>query len=183
MSTATQPTVSPEFAAALRDLLAQTLEYELETTKRVMAALPDAQRNYRPAAKNRSAWEIAWHIAKEDVLFLDNICEGKFDFMDSRYDSQEPKTSAEMADWYDRNLRQALSKIRQLTPQQLIEALNFLGMMTMPRFQLLMLMCNHSVHHRGQLSAYLRPMGARVPSIYGPSADTEEDAAKPAAAD
>jgi uncharacterized damage-inducible protein DinB len=35
------------------------------------------------------------------------------------------------------------------------------------------LMCSHSVHHRGQLSAYLRPMGAKVPGIYGPSGDTD----------
>jgi uncharacterized damage-inducible protein DinB len=175
--------MTPEFVTALRDLLVRGLEYEMAATKNVIAAVPDAQREYRPAAKNRSAWEIAWHITKEDVLFLDNIYEGKFDFMDTRYDSQEPKTSAEMADWYDRNLRRALASVRQLTPQQLLEAVDFLGMMTAPRFQLLMMMSNHSIHHRGQLSVYLRPMGARVPSIYGPTADTEEDAHKASAAD
>jgi uncharacterized damage-inducible protein DinB len=182
MSVVTQPTLTPEFGAALRDFLAQTIELELETTKKVIAAIPESQRDYRPAAKNRSAWELAWHIAKEDVLFLNFICEGKFDFTDTRYDQQEPKGCAEMAEWYDRNLRRALGQIRKLTPEQMVESLDFLGMMMMPRFQLLMLMGSHSIHHRGQLSAYLRPMGAQVPSIYGPSADTE-DQSKTAAAD
>ncbi len=183
MSTASQPTPTPEFVAGLRDFLAQAIEYELETTKRVLAAIPDARSDYRPAPKNRSAHELAWHIAMEDVLFLDNICEGKFDFTDKRYHSQEPRSGAAMAEWYDRNLRRALANIRQLTPQQLLEIVDFLGMMSVPRFQLLMMMNSHSIHHRGQLSVYLRPMGARVPSIYGPTADTMEDAAKTSAAD
>src|SRR5581483_9144207 len=118
---------------------------ELEITKKVLAAVPDARRDYRPSPKNRSAHELAWHIAKEDVLFLDNICEGKFDFMDTRYDSQEPKASAVMTEWYDRNMRLALDKVRQLTPQQMVENLDFLGVAMMPRFQLLMLMNNHTI--------------------------------------
>ncbi len=182
MSTASQPTLTPETAAAFRDFIAQTIAQELETTKRVLNAIPDDQCGYRPSEKCRTAREIAWHIAKEDVLFLDQICEGKFDFTDKRYDGQEPRTIAEMVDWYDRHLTRSLGKVRSLTPQQLAEPLDFLGMATLPRVQYLLLMNSHSIHHRGQLSAYLRPMGAKVPSIYGPSADTTEEA-KASAAD
>ena len=51
------------------------------------------------------------------------------------------------------------------------KVLDFFGMMQMPAVVFLQLCIKHSVHHRGQLSAYLRPMGGKVPSIYGPSAD------------
>jgi uncharacterized damage-inducible protein DinB len=181
MSTAIQPSLTPEFAAAFRDFMVQTIAREVDTTKCVLSAIPDDRSGYRPTEKCRTAREIAWHIAKEDVLFLDQIAEGKFDFTDERYDSQEPKTVAEMPAWYERNLQQALAKVRALTPQQLIEPLDFMGMVTLPRFQFLLLMSSHSIHHRGQVSAYLRPMGAKVPGIYGPSADTEEQASAPAA--
>jgi len=182
MSTATQPVFTPEFAAAFRDLMAQSIRQELETTKRVLAAVPDNCGDYRPADKCRSGREIAWHIAKEDVLFLEQTYEGKFDFADDRY-NQEPKTIAEMVEWYDTNMRRVLASVLSLTPEQLLQPLDFMGIVTLPRLQYLLLMNNHSVHHRGQLSVYLRPMGAKVPSIYGPSADTELEESNASAAD
>ena len=51
------------------------------------------------------------------------------------------------------------------------ETLDFIGMMQMPRAQFIGFANNHSMHHRGQLAAYLRAMGSKVPNIYGPSAD------------
>jgi uncharacterized damage-inducible protein DinB len=58
-----------------------------------------------------------------------------------------------------------------MTPQQLATPVNFLSLFTFPAFVYLGLVNNHSIHHRGQLSTYLRPMGSKVPSIYGGSAD------------
>jgi uncharacterized damage-inducible protein DinB len=53
------------------------------------------------------------------------------------------------------------------------EVLDFFGFMKMPRAQFVVFASNHSIHHRGQLAAYLRAMGSKVPNIYGPSADAE----------
>ena len=58
-----------------------------------------------------------------------------------------------------------------MTPQQLATPVNFLGLFNFPAYVYLGLVNNHSIHHRGQLSTYLRPMGSKVPSIYGGSAD------------
>jgi len=171
MATAPTPTLTSEFATALRELMLQGLAQEMETTSKVIAAIPDGERDYRPDPKARTAWELAWHIAAEDVVFLDQIVEGKFAFPDPRYDNQRPKTAAELAAWYRTNFARALDKIRTLTPQQLTTPLDFFGIMTLPRVQFLGLVSNHSVHHRGQLSTYLRPMGSKVPQIYGGSAD------------
>ena len=169
MATQAQPV--SDFPVAFRQMMLDGLQQELEITKKVLGAVPDAQREWRPDPKARTAWELAWHIAVDDVVFLDQIAELKFAFPDDRYKNQEPKTIAAMVAWYDQNFRRALDRIRQMTPQQLATPVNFLNMFNFPAFVYLSLVNNHSIHHRGQLSTYLRPMGSKVPSIYGGSAD------------
>jgi uncharacterized damage-inducible protein DinB len=171
MSTAPQPGLTPEFAAAYREIMCEGLKNEFETTKKVLAAIPDAKRDYRPDAKARTGWELAWHIAKDDVLFLDQIAEGKFKLPDTRYDKEKPNTVAELVTWYEKNFQRALQRVRTTPPAQLATPVNFLGMFNFPAVFYLGFMSSHSVHHRGQLSTYLRPMGSKVPSIYGGSAD------------
>jgi uncharacterized damage-inducible protein DinB len=163
--------MTPEFAAAYREIVCEGLLNELETTKKVLAAIPDAKCDYRPDPKARTAWELAWHIASEDVLFLEQIAEGKFAFPDPRYDKAQPNTVAELVTWYDQNFKRVLQQVRAMSPTQLATPLNFLGLFNLPAVLYLGFMNNHSVHHRGQLATYLRPMGSRVPSIYGGSAD------------
>jgi len=61
--------------------------------------------------------------------------------------------------------------VQAMTAEQLLTPVDFYGVMTAPVFRFLLFANNHSIHHRGQLAAYLRPMGSKVPSIYGGSAD------------
>jgi uncharacterized damage-inducible protein DinB len=171
MSTAPQPGITPEFAAAYCQILCEGLLNEIEITKKVLAAIPDGKRDYRPDPKARTAWELAWHIASEDVLFLEQIAEGKFTFPDPRYDKEKPNNVADLVTWYDKKLRAAIQRVRTTNPAQLATPINFLGMFNLPAVLYLGFMNNHSVHHRGQLATYLRPMGSKVPSIYGGSAD------------
>lgn len=172
MSTATgQPGVSTDFALAFRETMLQALTQEMKITSKILAAVPDARGDYRPDPKSRTAAEIAWHIASEDVILLEQIVEGAFHFPDTRYDAERPTTHAAVAAWYEKTFAAALDKIRAMSPQKLAAPIDFLGMFQWPAFMYLLLVNNHSIHHRGQLSAYLRPMGAKVPSIYGPSGD------------
>jgi uncharacterized damage-inducible protein DinB len=171
MSTGTSPALTPEFAAGYRELVLQGLTQELETTKRVLGCVLDNNRDYRPDPKARTAWELAWHIAKEDVLFLEQISEGKFTYPDPRHDREEPKNVADLVAWYDKNFKRGIERVRAMTPAQLTTPLNFVGMFNFPAVLYLGFLNNHSVHHRGQLAAYLRPMGSKCPSIYGGSAD------------
>jgi uncharacterized damage-inducible protein DinB len=92
--------------------------------------------------------------------------------MEPRF-KDEPKTIAEMADWYETQMTRALDRVRSMTPEQLATPLNFYDVFNFPAFVYLSFLEKHSVHHRGQLSTYLRPMGGKVPSIYGGSADEE----------
>jgi uncharacterized damage-inducible protein DinB len=60
-----------------------------------------------------------------------------------------------------------------MSGEQLLQIIDLMGMIQMPAVNFVALAVKHSVHHRGQLSTYLRPMGGKVPGIYGPSADTQ----------
>ena len=167
--TAPQPGLSPEYAVATRDSILQGLARELEITKKVIAAIPDAQRDYRPDPKARTAWELAWHLASCDVQMTDEIADHKFQ-MEPRF-KEEPKNVRELVDWYDKNFNRAMNRVRAMTPEQLTTPVDFLGAFNFPAVFYLSFINNHSIHHRGQLSVYLRPMGSKVPSIYGGSYD------------
>ncbi len=170
-----QAAPSPEFAKAYRDMMLQSLQHEAETTKKVIAAIPDAKRDYRPDPKARTAYDLAWHLVTVDVQFLEEIAEGQFK-MEPRY-KDVPKTVAEIVTWYDKNFKRALEKTKTLSGEQLIKVLDFYGAFQLPAYMYLGFLNNHSVHHRGELATYLRPMGSKVPAIYGPSADEEWRAA------
>jgi uncharacterized damage-inducible protein DinB len=166
---APQPALSAEFAVGMREALLQGLSQELETTKKVLAAIPEDKRDYRPDPKARTAWELAWHLACSDAQMTDEIADQKFS-MEPRF-KEEPKTVAELVNWYDSNFKRAIGRVRAMTPEQLCTPVDFYGVFNLPVVLYLPFVNNHSIHHRGQLAVYLRPMGSKVPSIYGGSAD------------
>lgn len=162
-------TLTPEFAAGLRDTMLQGLARESETTGKVLAAVLDGKRDYRPDPKSRTAWELAWHLAATDVQMLDEIADQKF-AMEPRF-KQEPKNVAELVKWYSENFKRAMGRVQAMTPAQLMQPVDFYGVFNQPVVFYIGFVNNHGIHHRGQLAAYLRPMGSKVPAIYGGSAD------------
>ena len=80
-------------------------------------------------------------------------------------------TPADGAAKYKELVGAAAARVQGMSDEKLAEELDFFGMMKLPAVVLLGVMGKHSIHHRGQLSAYLRPMGCKVPGIYGPSGD------------
>ena len=163
-----QPAFTPEFAVGYRALMLDGVLRELEITKKVLAAIPDSKSDYRPDPNARSAWELAWHLANTDVQFLDGIADLNFS-MDTP--ENKPKTIAELTEWYEANIKRGAARVAALSPQQLLTPVNFLGAFNFPAVVYLAFLNNHSIHHRGALATYLRPMGSKVPSIYGGSYD------------
>ena len=157
-------------------LLAFTLpniKTEHETTKRVIEAIPLDKGDYRPEPVAKSALELAWHIVAAENRFLSGICNGKLDFTpNNRPDSIN--NSAKIAAWFDESFNANIKKIEGLSGEQLTKSIDFRGMFQLPAVSFLQLSQNHSIHHRGQLSTYLRPMGGKVPSIYGESYDAAQ---------
>jgi uncharacterized damage-inducible protein DinB len=169
------PAPTPDFALTYRAMMADGFAREVETTKKVLAAVPDAKRDYRPDPNARTAWELAWHIANTDTQFLDGIADAQFN-MANPTEADKPKTVAELVAWYDRNMKRGLDRIRALSADQLMTPIQFFTF-NFPAAFYLAFLNNHSIHHRGELATYLRPMGSKVPSIYGGSYDEPFQAA------
>jgi uncharacterized damage-inducible protein DinB len=74
-------------------------------------------------------------------------------------------------DFYKQTFPAKLAALKEMPAEQLADMIDFFGAMKMTRAQWIGFANNHSIHHRGQLAAYLRAMGSKVPNIYGPSAD------------
>ena len=165
--------MNADAAKVLADYFAGLMENESAITAKVLAAVPDSGRDYRPDPKSRTAWELATHLATSDIWFLDSIINGSFHF-DPDTEKKMTGTFASIADvvaFYKREFPDRVGKLRALPSDKLTEAVDFFGMMKNANVTYLGLANNHSIHHRGQLASYLRAMGSKVPSIYGGSAD------------
>lgn len=160
--------LTPEFALGYRALMLDGIVREAEITKKVIAAIPDAKSEYRPDPKARTAKELAWHIANSDIQFLDGVADLKFNMETPEH---KPQTSAEVVAWYDENIKRGVARVAALSAEQLMTPVEFFGVFNFPAVFYLNFLNNHSIHHRGELATYLRPMGAKVPSIYGGSFD------------
>jgi uncharacterized damage-inducible protein DinB len=160
--------LTPDFALGLRAMMLDGILREAEITKKVIAAVPDAKSDYRPDPHARTAKELAWHLANSDIQFLDGIADLHFNMATPEH---KPETSAEVATWYDENMKRGAARVAQMSAEQLVTPVNFYGVFNLPAVAYLGFLNNHSIHHRGELATYLRPMGSKVPSIYGGSHD------------
>lgn len=164
--------MTPEHAKVIAGYTLADYEHEVATHKRVIAAIPAGQEAYTPDGKSMNALALAWHIASADLFFLNGVINGEFAEGGETGVPENIKSASDVIAWYDENLPPVLAQAKALSGDSLAKVVDFYGMMQAPAVTFLSLMAKHAVHHRGQLSAYLRPMGAKVPGIYGPSADT-----------
>jgi uncharacterized damage-inducible protein DinB len=165
-------TLSADQAKTIADYTLADYENECAATKRVIGAIPDAGLAYTPDAKSMTALDLAWHTASAEWFFLNSVCEGQFSAGESKR-PENIRNSQDVISWYDKNVPPVLARAKGLSGQHLAKPIDFFGKMQAPAVMYLTMMVKHGVHHRGQLSTYLRPAGSKVPSIYGPSADTQ----------
>ncbi len=165
--------MNTEQALFLREYFAGMLEQESATTAKVLAAVPDGSRDYRPDARSRTAWELATHLATSDVWFLQSIIDGKFNYDPDAAKAAESQFAkvADVVAFYQREFPAKLRELRGLPAEKLTRVVDFFGVMQQPGAAYLGIANNHGIHHRGQLASYLRSMGSKVPAIYGGSAD------------
>jgi len=148
--------------------LINNVNVEHATTRKVLAALPEEQTGFKLGEKGRTAQELAWHIITTDVWILNSIANLSFAPGEK---PEMPGTVAGMVAWYEAEFPKALGRVSAMTPEQIATPISFHGVLTQPAGLFLGLLTAHQIHHRGQLSTYLRAMNAHVPAIYGGSAD------------
>ena len=144
---------------------------ELPAFVRVLKALPPGRLDYRPDPKARTAGELAWLLAAEEGALVTLLDTGTIEWKE-----QKPPASAdEIVAAFERNAAAANERLGRLDEAGWQKKVRFL-MEGAPAWEdtlgeFVWGFLFDEIHHRGQLSTYLRPMGGKVPSIYGPSAD------------
>jgi uncharacterized damage-inducible protein DinB len=166
-------TLQPEQGVLLMQTLLPALQNEHRTTKSIIEAIPTEKSDYRPDPNAKSAMELAWHIAAAQQRFLSGVAAGGFDFA-PLHKPETVRTPSDIAGWYAEKFAKNFTAISAMTGEQLVKVLDFRGVFQLPAVLYLQFDMNHEIHHRGQLSTYLRPMGGKVPSIYGESYDSAE---------
>lgn len=155
----------------VRNYYRECFEAEKPKFLRVMRAVPADQASFRPHPRSNSAADLVWLLASE----LGDACEivdrGQVDFVQRPV----PATVGESIAAFERNAEELERRIAKLDDAAWEKKAQFkvdgnVGWEA-PLGDMLFGFLFDAIHHRGQLSTYLRPMGAKVPSIYGPSAD------------
>lgn len=161
---------------SLSETLAGELQYEATTTRKCLERVPAESFDWKPHEKSMKMGRLATHIAEMFGWVKDTVEKPELDFSTMEYKPFEPKTTDELVAFLDKNVAEANESLKNASDDTMLanwkmrngEQVYF----DMPRIAVIRgMLIKHIVHHRGQLSVYLRLNDIPVPEIYGPSAD------------
>ena len=153
-----------------REFFCKRHQVEFPTFERVLRAMPTDRFDYRPHERSPSALELVWTLAQESAGCSVMIDRGELHWAPPPAPSPEQALAAFSTNYEVLSERvQPLTDREWVRPSKLYVAGKLL--MEQPLGTFLWYLFFDAIHHRGQLSTYIRPMGGRVPSIYGPSGD------------
>lgn len=155
-----------------RDFFAQMISGEFERFRNVIAALPADKLDYKPDPKARTAGELVGHMIGHNEDLVELMTKGHINHrMTVEFQSLDDAVSK-----FEKSYREVEAGLKAISEEAWMKAGDFkVGdhvAMSAPAQSLAWMLFMDSVHHRGQLSTHIRPMGGKVPSIYGPSADS-----------
>ena len=111
--------MTPEQGKALCKIFTDTCRHEAETTKKVIRAVPDDKKSYKPDPKSMSAHELAWHITTAEIMFCDFILSGQ---PPAGRMPEAPATIGAILDWYETNHQDRIKKVDEMPGDKLAQA-------------------------------------------------------------
>lgn len=165
----------------LTEMLLAQIDYEAERSRRALAEIPDGKYDWKPHEKSMILGYLAQMVAQIPDWFAMIVTQDSLDLAPkdgSRYRPEPLRTSADLVRAQDAAVAKAKAAIGATTDEHLTRS-NWKLMVAgnvvsdQPRYIFLRDTLSHLAHHRGQLTVYLRLLGAKVPSLYGPSADEQ----------
>lgn len=151
------------------EIFLRTWDREAENTLKLLRALPASQYDFRPDQGGRSLGELAWHLAEGDAYMSFGIERGQFGMDMKPPNLERPRQVEALAPGYDRVHKEAVARVKKLTPADLDRTIPFFGQTVSIRDILWDMIILHSVHHRGQLALMCRLAGGQTPGLYGPN--------------
>jgi uncharacterized damage-inducible protein DinB len=156
----------------LREFYVERVRAETPVFLSVLRALPADQLNYKPHERSPSAEQLVWTIASEFRACLDVVTQNK-----AEWTSAPAPVLPEMLDKFEQSSKELTDRASNMDEESWNRTAQFYYggkiVSEQPAGQFVWFVLFDAIHHRGQLSAYLRPMGGKVPAIYGPSADAK----------
>jgi len=160
---------------AIKDAVLPEFDHEMATTRQVIERVPDDKFNYKPHDRSMTMGALASHIADMPTWALVSIAQDSIDLAGG-FKPFQAASSAELVAAFDKNVVLARGAIAGASDETFMKSWSLkrgdVTLMTLPKIAVVRsFVMNHVIHHRGQLSVYLRLNNVPVPSIYGPSAD------------
>jgi len=165
---------------SLRDALLSEMDHEMANTRKTLERVPSDQLGWRPHEKSFTLGELASHVARVPSWAPVTLRERSFDLAspDANTPFEVPSSTEGILELFDKHRAEARAALEEADDAAFGETWTLKNgdetIFSMPRAAVLRTMIfNHVIHHRGQLTVYLRMTGAKVPALYGPSADEE----------
>ena len=164
---------------AIRDAFLPEFDHEMVTTRKTLERVPEDKVDWKPHNSSMAMGRLAGHITEMTGFVAATFQGDSFDFHPEGAPPPVPtvmKSRQQLLDLFDKNVANARAAISKASDEDLHKTWTLMNggktFFSMPRIQVLRSMIlNHVIHHRGQLSVYLRMNQVPVPSIYGPSGD------------
>ena len=160
----------------ISDSLLPEFDHEVSTTRKLLERVPEDKWDWTPHEKSMKMGRLACHVAEITYFATAAAKSDSMDFAKGEYKSVEAANRQQLLAAFDKQAADARAAIATLSDEELMKPWSLMmdgkALMSMPKIGVLRtVMMNHLIHHRGQLSVYLRLTNTPVPSIYGPSAD------------
>ena|SRR5688572_32359874 len=163
----------------LNEMLLPEFDHEMANTRKTLERIPEDKFAWKPHEKSMTLGRLASHIAEMPGWAVESVRRDELDLAPAGAPPMQPfiaKTRQEILDTFDKTTAEARAAIAESGDEHLTKQWSLLmggkTLMTMPRTAVLRsFVMNHMIHHRAQLSVYLRLNNVPVPALYGPSAD------------
>ena len=163
---------------AIVDSMIQELDFEADTTRRVLERVPRDNLEWQPHPRSFSIGKMAMHVATIPGMFARLLAEDYVDFAEWDFESTDPNPAIDLIALMEESVADAKQWLASVDDEQAFAiwrgAVEGKEVAAAPRIAVIRTMIfNHLYHHRGQLCVYLRLLDIPVPAIYGPSADED----------
>ena len=162
----------------INEFLLAELDREVDRSRRALEQVPEGKYDWKPHEKSMAFGYLSDMVATIPSWIVMEVTKNELDVAPAQGSSMKPepkKTSAALIQALDKSAADARAALEKTTDEHLNTTwqLKARGAVVQeaPRYQMIQDTINHWAHHRGQMTVYLRLMGAKVPALYGPSAD------------
>lgn len=160
----------------IKHALIKELEFEGASTKKMLGRVPFDKFDWKPHEKSTSLGKLAVHVAEIPRWVTRVVTLPEYDFLTANVQPSEVHSTEDILKVHETNLQKAIADLQTIPDEELMTPWTFRRgeqvFFTLPRAAVIRNMAmNHMIHHRGQLSVYLRLLDVPVPGMYGPTAD------------